>query len=233
MRPSDVFEDVCNLMRFGSTISNIAELDGVSTITTDNLYSLKNGMLVELGNRVYQVSNVTTVSYGVYSFDVTASNLTATDWILALYFDFGQALEIEATLKDQKDDPVNKNKRFPLMWLLNDITEDYNFEIGYESDITIAFVYLSERNLKSQKRIDTKLEPILDPLVDLFKETITKGLGKYHFIRPLGTNLDLRKSDKFLYGSLNNNRHIFADIADAIQLDFTIRFRVLNNLCTN
>jgi hypothetical protein len=231
MRPELILEDIYNLMRFGSIISNISEAAGISTITTDNIFTLKNDMLVEVGNRVYPVSSITRTGVSEWTFEITATGLTATGWKLGLYYEYGRALEINATLKDQKDDPINKNKRFPLMWLLTDIEKDENFEIGYEAPITIAFIYLSEQNIKAEKRIETKMLPILDPLVELFKDTITTSPGSRNFIYPFGTQLDLSETDKFKYGSVANNTHVFDDITDAIQLDMTLRFNVETGNC--
>lgn len=229
MRPELVFQEIYNLMRFGSGVSAITELGGVSTLTTDNIYTLQNDMLVEVGGRVYAVSNITRTGVNEWTFDITATGLTATEWSLALYYEYGKALEINATLKDQKDDPVNKNKRFPLMWLLTtDIGKNKDFEIGYEADITIAFVYLSEQNIKAKKRIERKMIPVLDPLVALFEETITVSPGSRYFVYPFGVNLDITETDKFKYGSVANNTHVFDDITDAIQLDLTLRFNYDN-----
>jgi hypothetical protein len=75
------------------------------------------------------------------------------------------------------------------------------------------------------------MQPILDPLVALFKEKITSGVGSRYFIYPFGTNLDLSETDKFKYGSVANNTHIFDDITDAIQLDIDLRFNESNDSC--
>lgn len=231
MRPETVFENIYDLMRFGSTAS-LSEAGGVTTITTDNIYSLQNGMLVEVGSRVYPVSNIVRNSVNEWTFDINATGLTGiTEWKLALYYEYGKALEINTTLKDQKDDPVNKNKRFPLMWLLTDIEKNEDFEIGYQAQITIAFIYLSEQNIKAKKRIETKMEPILDPLVTLFKNTIITSPGSRYFLYPFGTQLDLSQTDKFKYGSVANNAHVFDDITDAIQLDMNLRFNVDTENC--
>lgn len=231
MRPELVFQNIYDLMRFGSTISNITEVSGISTITTDNLYSLQNGMLVEISNRAYVISNVTIVSYGVYTFDVTASNLSASEWSLALYYEYGRALEINLIQKDKKEDPLNKNKRFPLMWLLTDIEKDEDFRIGYQAEITIAFIYLSEEDIRTEKRIERNMQPILDPLVALFKNTIKTSPGSRYFIYPYGENLNIDETDKFKYGSVTNNTHVFDDIADAIELNMTLRINVSNSTC--
>lgn len=224
MRPVDVFENIHSLMLFGSSISNVSEVDGVSTVTTDNLYDLENGMLVELDNRVYSVSNITIVTYGEYTFDVTGTNITASSWQLALYYEYGRVLEINSTLKEQKQDPVNKNKRFPLMWLLTGYEENENFEVGYESSITLAFIYLSEQNLKAKKRVENKMEPILDPIYTRFKKIINQSPGSRYFELGFGERYNIVKSDKFKYGSIEGNKHLFDDITDAIELNMTLQF---------
>jgi len=234
MRPEDIFKNITDLMRFSSDISNVSELSGVSTITTSHLYYLENGMLVEIGNDVFQVSNITIVSYGVYTFDITATDITALTWQLALYYEFGRALEIGNTLEDKKADPVNKNKRFPLVWLLTDIQKDYNATgYDYEADITLGFIYLSDANLKAGQRIDTNFEPILDPLVELFKTTINKSPGSRYFTLPYGETLSITETDKFKYGSIAGNKHVFNDITDAIELNMTLKFNSESGNCSN
>jgi hypothetical protein len=238
MRPEQVFENIYNLMRFGSTISGISEVGGVATITTDNVYTLQDGMLVEINDKVYTISNLTTVQLGQYTFDVTNTSstpLSASSWQLALYYEYGRALEINTTIKDKKQDPVNKNKRFPLVWLLTDIEKDTSFEFGYSADIVLAFVYLSEQNLKAKKRIETKMEPIIDPLIALFRNTMISSPGSRYFYYPLGEErLSSLETDKFKYGSVANNRHVFDDITDAIELNFNIRFSDNDSAaCTN
>ncbi len=228
MRPELIFQEIYDLMRFGTTITSISEVNNVATITTGNLYTLQNGMLVEINNKVYSISNITTIQYGQYTFDITTRGntaLVATSWQLALYYEYGRALEIQSTIKDKKQDPTNRNKRFPMMWLLTDIGQDTSFEYGYESNIVLAFVYLSEQNLKAKKRIENNMQPIIDPLITLFRNTMTSSPGSRHFYYPLGEErLSGVQTDKFKYGSIANNRHVFDDITDAIELNFTIRF---------
>lgn len=225
MRPEDVFQDIVNFMIFGSSIANISESSGISTISTNKIFTLKNGMLVEIGNNVYPISNITTNGINDYSFDITAVDIISSSWKLALYYEFGRALEVGNTLKDQKDDPVNKNKRFPLMWLLTDI-EKTTTEKGYKAEIILGFIYLSEKNLKAKQRVDDNFEPILDPLVKLFKNTVNQSVGSRYFNIPYGEIREFNDTDKFKYGSIAGNAHIFNDITDAIQL--TVNFNFVN-----
>lgn len=117
-RPEDIFSLVVNEMRFGGNILSISESGGVSTITTDSIGSFKdnmlqNGMLIEVGNSVYPVSNITRTGFTEWTFDIDATGLTGlTTWQLALYYEFGQALEVGNTLEEEKLDPINKEKRF-------------------------------------------------------------------------------------------------------------------------
>jgi len=232
MRPEDVFQNIRDLMVFGSSISDVNELLGVSTITTDNIYTLENGMLVEIGTLVYPVSSITRTGVAEWTFDVTGVNIVEVTWQLALYYEFGRALEVGNTLVEKKDDPINKNKRFPLMWLLTDI-EKKEIELpgDYEASIVIAFIYLSEANLRASKRIDTNFEPILDPLVELFENTIKNTTGSRYFLKPYGEMLEISKTDKFKYGSIDGNRHIFNDISDAIELNMSLKFFMAGTAC--
>ena len=232
MRPEDIFQNIRDLMVFGSSISDINELSGVSTITTNNIYTLENGMLIEIGNLVYVVSNITRTGLSEYTFTVNGTNITESTWQLALYYEFGRALEVGNTLIEKKDDPINKNKRFPLMWLLTDI-EKKEIELpgDYEASIVIAFIYLSDANLRASKRIDTNFEPILDPLVELFEDTIRTSPGSRYFLKPYGERLEISKTDKFKYGSIDGNKHIFNDISDAIELNMNLKFFKAGTAC--
>jgi len=231
MRPEDVFQNIKDLMTFGSTISNVSELAGVSTITTDNIYTLQDEMLIEIGNTVYAVSNITRTGVAEWTFDVTGAITDAT-WQLALYYEFGRALEVGNILKDKKEDPTNKNKRFPLMWLLTGIEKaEGSGYVDYEASIVIAFIYLSEKNLRAQKRLDDKFEPILDPLVELFETTIKTSPGSRYFVLEYGEVLDISKTDKFKYGSVGGDKHVFDDISDAIELNMTLKFNKAGTAC--
>jgi hypothetical protein len=126
MRPEEVFSEIYDLMRYGNDITNISESGTTSTISTPQIYTLEDDMLVEIENKVYPISNVTSVSGG-YTFDIEATGLTDDSWQLALYYQYGRALEIGNTQSEKKEDPVNKNLRWPLMWLLTDIQKNENF----------------------------------------------------------------------------------------------------------
>lgn len=234
MRPEEIFEQLYLLMRYGNSITNVSESSGVSTISTPQIYTLANGMLVEIGNNVYSISNISRNGINNYSFDVNGTGITADSWQLALYYEFGRALEVGNTLKEQKDDPVNKNKRFPLMWLLTDIEKNENFDnINFEASITLGFIYLSEKNLKAKKRLEENIKPILDPLVDLFKLVINNSPGSRYFTLPFGGNININETDKFKYGSIAGNTHVFNDITDAVQLDMTLKFSKFGTCLSN
>lgn len=224
MRPEDIFKSIADLMRFGNSMT-VAVDGNTSTITTPQIYTLTEGMLVEIGSKVYAISNIATNGINDYSFDVQGVGITAETWQLALYYEFGHSVEIGNTLKDKKEDPINKNKRFPLMWLSINI-EKSKTELGFSAPITIAFIYLSEKNLKAGKRIDTKFEPILDPLVDLFEIVMNNSPGSRFFYKEFGETLEITKTDKFNYGSVEG-KNVFADIADATQLDMNLNFFAL------
>lgn len=234
MRPEDIFKEVTDLMRFGGNITNTSELDGVTTITTDNIGTLQAGMLIEVGNDVSPVSNIVRTGFAEWTFDITATDVTALTWQLALYYEFGRALEVGNTLEDKKGDPANKNKRFPLVWLLTDIDKNYDTadSAEYEANIIIGLVYVSEANLKAEQRIDTYFEPILDPLVEKFKDVITTSPGRQYFIFSEGERLKIRQTDKFKYGSINGNTHIFNTICDAIELNLNLKFAYEESNCT-
>lgn len=232
MRPEDVFQNIRDLMVFSGTITDITESGSSSTITTTSIDTLADGMLVEMDNHVYAVSSLTRTALSEWTFIVEGINITASTWSLALYYEFGRALEVGNTLKDKKEDPTNKNKRFPLMWLLTDIEkQDMELPVDYEADIVIAFIYLSEKNLKAGKRLDEKFEPILDPLVALFKSTISSGVGSRYFVVPFGEILEISQTDKFKYGSIDGNKHIFDDISDAIELNMNLKFFKIDTNC--
>jgi len=235
MRPEQIFKNITDAMRFGSTISNIIEVSNTSTIATDNIFSLENGMLVEIGNNVYQVSNITRTAVNEWTFDVEGINIIETSWKLALYYEYGRALEVGNTLEDKKNDPLNKNKRFPLIWLLTDIEKNYDTieKADYQANIILGFIYISEENLKAEKRIDTYFEPILDPLVELFKNTIQNTKQRENFAWILGEPLKIRQTDKFKYGSINGNKHIFNNITDAIELTISLYFSRDRVNCSN
>jgi len=224
LRPETVFENIYNLMRYGTTITNISEAGGVSTITTSEIYTLEDGMLVEISSKIYQISNLTRTGVAEYTFDVKTTGLSASTWQLALYYEYGRAVEVGNTQHEKKEDPTNKNLRWPLMWLLTDI-EKTNTDLGYTANIIVAFIYVSEQNLKAKQRVESNYEPILDPLVELFKSTLTNSPGNRYFTLEYGERKEFDTTDKFKYGSIEGNKHLFRDITDAIQINVDLNFR--------
>ena len=94
-------------------------------------------------------------------------------------------------------------------------------------------VYLSTVNFKAKKRIEQNFEPILDLYLDLFKETIRTSPGSRYFVLPYGETYQINQTDKFKYGSINGNTHIFNEITDAIELTIDLYFANEFDSCLN
>ena len=147
MRPETVFENIYNLMRYGTTISNISEAGGVSTITTAEVYTLEDGMLVEISSKIYQISNLTRTGVAEYTFDIIATGLSASTWQLALYYEYGRAVEVGNTQHEKKEDPTNKN-----------LLKDRKYLRPLQFDIWEAAKVIDEAFVDAQTVVEAVLE---------------------------------------------------------------------------
>lgn len=229
----DEINDIITALTESFSITSIVESSGVSTITTetltifDNLSEtmlLKSGMVVTIGDVNYQVSNI--VNSLVNTFDVTATNLTDTEWNVAASFKFGSQNEIDKAL-NQENNNDSKLKRFPLIWLFTPIERDFNNQvIDFESDLVFSFAFQSNKTDRFQKRLDGNIKTILEPLLKLFLLHVQSSDFNYMFeFEGYQKALDIQTNNFYFYGTSDQSKSVLNTTTDAIEVQTSLKFK--------
>lgn len=221
---------VIDFLKTVKTISSITELAGISTINSNTLVllniaepiKLKTGQVITINNINYPVLSV---NYALNSFTITASNLVASQWHLAIDFKFGSRMEINQLLFIESKDADKKDIRFPFIWLfINEGREHDNPEYDYKTGLKIAFVHMSDKNWKAQQRLDNVIEPVLEPLRTLFLETIQSPYFARVFTWEF-KKLSYTEYYRYFYGSSDKNEMVLTAPTDAIEIDLDVTFQ--------
>lgn len=137
----------------------------------------------------------------------------------AINFLHGHPLEIIKVLNSYNEDPVLKNKKYPLFALFQDFREKMNPAIGVYAEVSLNCIIanFTENTLLAPERYEKNFNPTLYPIYKAFLEELSRS-GYF-----LGYK-DGIKHDKFdrlywgrdgLYGKEGN---IFSDFIDAIEI---------------
>jgi len=226
----DEIKAVFNFLKTPKNISNITEIAGITTITTDTLllYSLQypvylqNGQIVTINYINYQVSNC---NYSNGTFDVIAAGLVATSWHLACEFKFGSRPEINLLLDIESKTDEKKNMRYPFVWLFVNEPEIHDSdEYDFKTSLKMAFVQISKSEYKAEFREENIFKPVLAPLVQMFIELIQSSYFSKIFSFEY-TKLNYDEYYRFFYGSADKDQMVFNAPTDAIEIDFDVIFQ--------
>lgn len=234
-RKLDIFEPVeikkvIDFLKTEKDITSISESAGISTITTNSLVLLadtipiylQSGQIVTINDVNYTVSNVNQTTK---TFKITASGLVATKWNLAINFQFGSRTEINEVLALQSQDTEMKLQRFPLVWLfINDARNHNILDSDFETSLKMAFVALSKPEYKCQKRLDTTIIPVIQPLVTLFLETIKSPYFSTIFSFDYG-KVNYTDYIRYFYGASDKSEMVLTAPTDAIELELDLTFQ--------
>lgn len=224
-------EDVISALKTEIDIISVSENSGVSTITTDTIrifdnlcdtIDLKDGMIVTIGSKNYQVSNVThTVTAD--SFDVTGTNITATKWNVAANFKTGSRKEINDILNDQNGNLT----RFPLIWLIPSDNLDYDSPVlDFTADVILVFAHKANNTDLTSKRYTNNIKPVIQPLIALFNSWLQSSDFNYMFeFNGNGKPIEVSKSIFAFYGSDDKTKEVLNVTTDAIENVYTLKFK--------
>lgn len=222
--------DIITSLTGAIAINSISEVDGVSTINTDSVVIFDNlsdiivltsGMIVTLDNINYSVSNV--VNNPVQkSFDITATDLTATEWNVAANFQTGSRKEINQILQQ---DAVNLD-RFPLIWLLPPSNLDFDHNLlDFTADITLVFAHKANATDRTVKRLTNTFDPVIQPLLKVFNKWLTSSDFNY-MLEFFGKDkpIDYEQTNFAFYGA--DGKGVFTSVStDAIEVSMTLSFK--------
>jgi hypothetical protein len=236
-------EAIINFMKAEKTIMDITESNGISTISTNSINLLNAEQKINL--KVGQIITINSVNYTILSineanktFDINATGLYymsidpvpvkvlgATKWKLAINYLFGSRIEINGILNRLTKDPTQKEIIFPMIWLFIGNMPETNPKdfIDFKTTLTFSFVGYSDRNYIADERLTNVIEPVLKPLLELFKATMTSTYFRYmlHF-----ENYNYKFKDKiwYFYGDATKNVPVFDAPTDAIETTIDLNF---------
>ena len=141
--------------------------------------------------------------------------LTAVNFIARpVYYMYGHPKEIAIRLQELSNSPTEGNKKFPLIILFTDIIIDKSLVGFYRSTslrMLIANFTLAEYT--SVQRTEINFKPILHPI----KKELINQIDR-HDRFTYEDELTYKETDMYYYGSQINDKNIFNDRIDAIEL---------------
>jgi hypothetical protein len=132
------------------------------------------------------------------------------------YYQYGHIAEISDILKNMEGDPVNRERKYPLIILRLDNPGEVEDEI-VKWNLNIAICSYTNEGYRAHERLASVFKPVLFPLYDRFFEALT--LSKHFFWD--GKYPKHTKVDRYFWGTTSgfrNSKLIFDDPIDAIEL---------------
>lgn len=223
--------DIITRMKLPFVINSVNEAGGVSTINSetvtifdnlDKVMILKEGMIITINNINYPVSNIIN-SPSIKSFDIEASDLTATEWNIAANYKPGTRREINQILSQD----ASSLDRFPLIWLITPTAKPDKFQeyLDFTVDLVLVFAHKANKTDRTQKRIDENISPVIQPLLDLFNLWLQSSDFNYMLeFFGHGKAIDYEMNNFAYYG--NNEKGVFTSIStDAIEVNYELNFK--------
>jgi hypothetical protein len=141
-------------------------------------------------------------------------------------FLYGHPIEVVNTLKEWTKGREKKFSKFPLIVLFQDFEEVKGSHAAINSEVSLNLVLCTDTDpkYKSSERYEATFKPTLYPLYNLL-------LNKIETCGFFERNFDLIphvKIDRVYYGSEGNNKNIFNDYIDAIEIK-NLELKILNN----
>jgi len=149
------------------------------------------------------------------------------------YYMHGHPLDVIKTLNQKDRDPVNKSKKYPLIALLQDFTEEMGEDqrIVSETSLNIVIAYHTVSEYNSAQRYDNSFRTILYPLYDLLIEKI---IDSGWFLNVGSGRVPHDKIDRLYWGrgeTKGNKAVVFNDLIDAIEIqNLRLQLRIVQKL---
>lgn len=152
--------------------------------------------------------------------------LSAANFGKTVQYMYGHPLEIVGRLQELSNSVTLQTQKFPLVILFTDVTIDRSL-IGFYGSVRLRMLVanITQPEYISEERTDKNFKPILHPI----KEELIKQIsihGRFTF----GDELKFKETDMYFYGSQINNKNIFNDYIDAIELK-DIQVNIKNKIC--
>jgi len=145
---------------------------------------------------------------------------------LPIYYMYGHPLEIVKRLQELSNSVTEKDKKFPLIILFTDITVDKSTSGFYGStNLRMLVANITQPEYISEQRTDLNFKPVLHPI----KNELIRQISLHPQFTFEG-ELTYKETDMYFYGSQINNKNIFNDYIDAIELK-DIQLNIKNKIC--
>lgn len=131
-----------------------------------------------------------------------------------VYYMYGHPKEIAIRLQELSNSPTEGGKKFPLIILFTDITIDRSL-IGFygSTQLRMLIANFTLPEYTSVQRTEINFKPILHPIKkELINQIQRHGQFTYE------DELTYKETDMYYYGSQINDKNIFNDRIDAIEL---------------
>lgn len=144
----------------------------------------------------------------------TNALLTKKNFGKTVYYDYGHPKELNQRLQEKADSVSEKDKLFPLIALLTDVPIIRNIQGFYgTARMRILICNYTEAEYTAKQRTDINFKPILHPIKNSFIEALRRH-GQFVFEGyPVFT-----ETDCYYYGSQINDKNVFNDKIDAIEI---------------
>lgn len=153
-----------------------------------------------------------------------------------VFYDFGHYAEVVKNLTTKDGSISNKNRKYPLVWLVMDFVEQYNtLSDGYcvLPDLQILITTVTTPDITTAQRIEKTFKPRLYPIYSELLEQISAS-GYFQVMSP--DSIPHEKIDRPYWGltagvgGYNNTANLFNDFIDAIQIR-KLRLTVNEEVC--
>jgi hypothetical protein len=145
---------------------------------------------------------------------------------LPVYYMYGHPMEISSRLQELSNSPNNQHQKFPLIILFTDITISKDVPGFYGSaSLRMLIANMTDPNYISVERTENNFKPILHPI----KNELINQISDYEGFT-YRAELTYDETDMYYYGSQINNKNIFNDYIDAIELK-NIKVNIKNKIC--
>jgi hypothetical protein len=243
----DKISDVVDLLRLTGNITDIVDnTDDTYTVTVDNLESdydevfelNENDWITITGtpgfNYEWKVTNIT-----ASGFDISREGMEAGITIPGTYgeyksnkpyFDYEKWPKEANKLTELNKLAYKRYQKFPLIFLLEDITQDESVSGYYcSANLNIFFVTYTQQNKDAKWRLENKIKLILQPIYDNF----IKALIESRIITAISSKqLNKSKTNRYFLGTEGENQNALNTIVDAIELNLkNVEFLYNKNTC--
>ncbi len=136
-----------------------------------------------------------------------------------VYFMHGTLKEITSVLQAYTNSPTHKDKKYPLVILIRDVKEKVNDQrvgLGSSFKCRLLIVTITNKDYRSDDREIKNFKPILIPI---FEELVRQIRKSRLFGMPTLKAMEIVKWDCYFYGSNVNDKNIFNDYIDAIDIE--------------